>query len=292
MSGADPAARSTSATLAAARESRGLSVAQVAEQLRLTPEVILAMEEGRYQALGPPVFARGHLRKYASLLGQPADELLRDYDASSSRVAESSLIPPASAHTHVESEHRRRWRWQPWLIVVAAAVIAMAGWWFWQGRYATPPASQPESVPATEQFEAPPPDSLGAPQPDVPGPAVPPEAAPAGEPAAEPAMQQTGSTATGESGGLTLAFSGPCWLEVYDAGGARLAFELVEAGEYRSFQGPAPWRVVLGNAPVVSARIDGRPVSIPAGLVMQNAATVSIAASGAVASGAGGVRDS
>lgn len=292
MSSVEPAAGSIGATLAAARESRGLSVAQVAEQLRLTSEVILAMEEGRYQVLGPPVFARGHLRKYASLLGQPADELLRDYDASSSRVAESSLIPPASAHTHVESEHRRRWRWQPWLIVVAAAVIATAGWWFWQGRSGTPPASQSESAPATEQFEAPPPGSLGAPQPDVPGPVVPPEAAPAGEPAAEPATQQTGSTATQEPGGLMLAFSGPCWLEVYDAGGARLAFELVEAGEYRSFQGPAPWRVVMGNAPAVSAQLDGRPVSIPAGLLLHNAATVSIAASGTVASSAGGVRDS
>lgn len=292
MSSADPAARPVSATLAAARESRGLSVAQVAEQLRLTPEVILAMEEGRYQVLGPPVFARGHLRKYASLLGQPADELLRDYDASSSRVVESSLIPPASAHTHVESEHRRRWRWQPWLIVVAAAVIATAGWWFWQGRSATPPAPQSESAPATEQLEAPAPGSPGAPQPDVPGPAMPPEAAPAGEPAAEPAMQQTGSTETRESGRLMLAFSGPCWLEVYDARGARLAFELVEAGEYRSFQGPAPWRVVLGNAPAVNAHINGRPVSIPAGLLMRNAATVSIAASGTVAGSAGGARDS
>jgi len=288
VSSADPAARPVSATLAAARESRGLSVAQVAEQLRLTPEVILAMEEGRYQVLGPPVFARGHLRKYASLLGQPADGLLRDYDASSSRVAESSLIPPASAHTHVESEHRRRWRWQPWLVVVAAAVIATAGWWFWQGRSATPPAPQSESAPATAQFEAPASDSPGAPQPDVPGPAVLPEAAPAGEPATE----QTGSTTTQAPGGLMLAFSGPCWLEVYDAGGARLAFELVEAGEYRSFRGPAPWRVVLGNAPVVSAQLDGRPVSIPAGLLIHNTATVSIAASGTVAGSAGGARDS
>jgi cytoskeleton protein RodZ len=288
VSSADPAARPVSATLAAARESRGLSVAQVAEQLRLMPEVILAMEEGRYEVLGPPVFARGHLRKYASLLGQPVDELLRDYDASSSRVAESSLIPPASAHTHVESEHRRRWRWQPWLVVVAAAVIATAGWWFWQGRSATPPAPQSESAPATEQFEAPASDSPGAPQPDVPGPAVLPEAAPAGEPATE----QTGSTTTQAPGGLMLAFSGPCWLEVYDAGGARLAFELVEAGEYRSFRGPAPWRVVLGNAPVVSAQLDGRPVSIPAGLLMHNTATVSIAASGTVAGSAGGARDS
>lgn len=290
MSGAEPVAGSPGAALAAAREARGLTAAQAAEQLRLTQDAILAMEEGRYQALGPPVFARGHLRKYATLLSQSADELLRDYESSSVRVAESSLIPPASAHTHVKSEHRRHRRPQPWVLALAAAVvvaIAAAGWWYWQARTAAQPDSPPASAPATEQLEAPPPASFDAPEQDEPGPAVLPEAAPDSAPAG-----QTGSTETGVSGGLMLAFSGPCWLEVYDAGGARLAFELVEPGEFRSFAGPAPWRVVLGNAPVVSARIDGRQVSIPADLIIQNFATVSIAASGSVASMTGGARES
>jgi cytoskeleton protein RodZ len=282
-----PVGSSPGAALAAAREMLGLTPAQAAEQLRLTPDAILAMEEGRYQALGPAVFARGHLRKYAALLGQSAEELLRDYDSSSSRVAESSLIPPASAHTHVKSESRRRFRWQPWAIgAVAAVVIAAAGWWYWQGRAAQAPEAQPASPPASGQAEE---GTPAVPQEgDLPAPAVPPETAPA----TAPTDQKTGSTGSGASGRLSLAFSGPCWIEVYDARGARLAFELVEAGQQRSFDGPAPWRVVLGNAPAVNAQIDGQPVAIPAGLVVQNAATVSIAASGAVVGRSGGARDS
>ena len=54
MSGAEPVAGSPGAALAAAREARGLTAAQAAEQLRLTQDAILAMEEGRYQALGSP----------------------------------------------------------------------------------------------------------------------------------------------------------------------------------------------------------------------------------------------
>jgi cytoskeleton protein RodZ len=276
------------AALAAARETLGLTPAQAAEQLRLAPDAILAMEEGRYQVLGPAVFARGHLRKYAALLGQSAEELLRDYDSSSSRVAESSLIPPASAHTHVKSESRRRFRWQPWAIGAAAAlVIAAAGWWYWQGRAVQAPDAQPALPPPAGQAEGTIP--AGPPQEgELPAPAVPPEVAPV----TAPTDQKTGSAGTGASGRLSLAFSGSCWVEVYDARGARLAFELVEAGEKRSFDGPAPWRVVLGNAPVVNAQIDGQPVAIPAGLVVQNAAIVSIAASGAVVASPGGARDS
>jgi len=287
VSGEESANGSPGAALAAARESLGLTPAQAAEQLRLTPGAILAMEEGRYQVLGPAVFARGHLRKYAAMMGQSADQLLRDYDSSSDRAAESSLIPPASAHTHVKSESRRRFHWQPWIVAAAVAVIAAAGWWYFQGRAGQTPEAQPAQPSAAGQEEAPVPAPTGSPGEEMPSPTVPSEAAPGAAPA-----DQTGSTGTATSGGLSLAFSAPCWLEVYDAHGARLAFELVEPGDLRSFEGPAPWRVVLGNAPAVTTRIDGQPVLIPADLVVHNAAIVSIAASGAVVASSGGARDS
>ena len=83
------AAQAGGSRLAAARVARGLVPAQVAQQLRITPEIVLAMEEGRYADLGPAVFARGHLRKYAALLGVPAEEVLADYDGSPSRAGEA-----------------------------------------------------------------------------------------------------------------------------------------------------------------------------------------------------------
>jgi hypothetical protein len=44
------------------REERGLTVQQVAEELKLDAAVIIALEQNDFPSLGAPVFARGHLR--------------------------------------------------------------------------------------------------------------------------------------------------------------------------------------------------------------------------------------
>lgn len=279
------------AALAAARTARGLSPAQVAEQMRLTAEVVVAMEEGRYEALGPTVFARGHLRKYANLLGVPADSVLAAYDASSSRAAEATLIPPASAHTPVRSQRVPDLPWPALLAAVAVLGAAVAGgWWLWQSRSAAgdaqggalvvpAPASQPAAgeVPAAldEQADYVPPavpaDGEPLPQEETAPAAGPESAAPVEPPAAA------------TSGHLIIEFTGPCWLEVYDAAGARLAFELVVAGDSRTFDGPAPWRVLLGNVGAARVSIDGSVVQIPPSLRVRDAALVSVSGRGEVA---------
>ncbi|MBS1199861.1 MAG: hypothetical protein H6R27_539 [Proteobacteria bacterium] len=254
---------SPGAALAAAREARGLSHAQAAEQMRLTAEAVVAMEEGRFEALGPSVFARGHLRKYANLLGVPADTVLAAYDGSASRSAESTLIPPASAHTPVRSHRVPELPWQALLVAAVVLVAAAAtGWWLWQSRSATgeAPAGQAAEPAATSQpvpAEVP---AVPEAQPDVVQDVVPPAAPADGEPrdeaatapeAAEEAAPTVAPPGPATSGNLTIEFSGPCWLEVYDAAGERLAFELAMPGDSRAFDGPPPWRVVLGNVAAV-----------------------------------------
>ena len=55
--------------LRSARKARALSVAQVAESLRLEEASVVALEDGRFDAMGAPVFVRGHLKRYAQLVG-------------------------------------------------------------------------------------------------------------------------------------------------------------------------------------------------------------------------------
>ena len=55
--------------LRAERQRRGHSVQYAAEDLHLDVWVIEALEANRFEALGAPVYAKGHLRKYAMLLG-------------------------------------------------------------------------------------------------------------------------------------------------------------------------------------------------------------------------------
>lgn len=263
--------------------------------MRLTAEAVLAMEEERYSDLGPPVFARGHLRKYAALVGVPVEEILADYDSSSSRAAESTLIPPASAHTPVRSHRAPRLPWQVWLIAAAVIAAVLAGsWWLWRARgqaedaVAVPAGPMPEETAPPVEYLPPEADTDGV------SPAVPesgPDTGPEGGQDARTSSTLSDPAADATYGSLNLEFSGPCWLEVYDAAGRRLAFELAEPGTRLAFGGPAPWRLVLGNAPAVRVSLDGSAVAIPPALLVRNAALVSITDAGDVRAAAA-VQDS
>lgn len=270
----------TPSRLAAARAERGLTPAQVGEQLRLTVPAVLAMEEGRYAELGPAVYARGHLRKYAALLDVPVEDVLADYDNSPSRPAASTLIPPASVHTPVGDPGGSRLA----RVVVAVAVLllvaatAAAGWWYWKSGQpaAQVPAGQ-EAMPVAQAGV----DGAAAVRAEVA------EASPLED------LAGVGPTEAAQDGSVTpgrllLRFSGPCWVEVHAADGERRAFQLAEAGMQIGVDGPAPWRVLLGNVAAASVSLDGREIAIPASMRVRDAALVMIGDDGAVTPAPGG----
>jgi cytoskeleton protein RodZ len=67
------------ALLRQGREQRGLTVQQVSEELHLDAWLVEALEQNRFLALGAPVYAKGHLRKYAVLLGLSPELILARY---------------------------------------------------------------------------------------------------------------------------------------------------------------------------------------------------------------------
>jgi cytoskeletal protein RodZ len=66
--------------LASAREQAGLSLVQSAERLHLDVAAVRALETGDYAVFGAPVYARGHLRRYAELVGLSPDEVERAFN--------------------------------------------------------------------------------------------------------------------------------------------------------------------------------------------------------------------
>ena len=86
--------------LVAARELRGLSVADVSQQLKLAPRQVQAIEQGDWEALPGPAFTRAVLRGYGRLLGVDVDALVGGL-ASASAVTDlrttSSLDAPIRA---------------------------------------------------------------------------------------------------------------------------------------------------------------------------------------------------
>ena len=61
------------AELARERERQGLTEQQVAEQLNLDVSVIHWIENDDFAALGAPVFAKGHLRRYSMRMASTAE---------------------------------------------------------------------------------------------------------------------------------------------------------------------------------------------------------------------------
>jgi cytoskeleton protein RodZ len=80
------------ARLRAARNQCNLQIEQVAEQLHLHPRIITAMENDDQAALPEPIFVQGYLRNYARLVGLPADEMVRRYNAQGPNPPTLSVI--------------------------------------------------------------------------------------------------------------------------------------------------------------------------------------------------------
>ncbi|MGQ0430402.1 MAG: helix-turn-helix domain-containing protein [Gammaproteobacteria bacterium] len=118
-------AASPGARLRAAREARGLSIEDAAERLRLNPALVLAMEQERFALLGAPVFARGHLRNYAALLGVPEDQVVGGFD--SDEVPEPSFLPALDLKP--KARDHARWAWPLAALLLAIAVVVAFWWW-------------------------------------------------------------------------------------------------------------------------------------------------------------------
>jgi cytoskeleton protein RodZ len=58
---------------------------------------------------------------------------------------------------------------------------------------------------------------------------------------------------------LDLSLHADSWVEVYDASGERLYYDLGHAGSTVHVRGAAPLRVFLGDSPAVDVTVDGKP---------------------------------
>jgi cytoskeleton protein RodZ len=278
--------------LKAERERRGVSAQKMADDMHLDGWVIEALESGDYQRIGPSVYAKGHLKKYASLLG-----------VSTAEAAAGSATPgppPATAPTTLirmrsatPASSNLPW---PTLGGLAALVLAVAGilWWRpWLVRSgdsaprgtaasrATAPASK---LPAAEARPADSDDAAGAALPAVADAATPslasrgqagavPDraAGSAGQATAIPAVLSRPAPAAASEAELTpgvgrahlrLSFSADSWVDVYDYSGRRIFAGKGRANSMKTIAGIAPFRVHLGFASGVQLQVNDRAVAI------------------------------
>ncbi len=120
---ARPGPGSPGVQLRQAREGLGLSIEEVADRLRLNEALVLAMEEDRFGLLGAPVFARGHLRNYAALVGAAERAVLDAFDVGD--LPEPTFLPAAGRMPVARGRGRR----VAAIAVLAAAAAGGIAWW-------------------------------------------------------------------------------------------------------------------------------------------------------------------
>jgi cytoskeleton protein RodZ len=263
------------ARLRAGRERAGLTLMQAAERLHVDSKVLEALEAERFDSLGAPVFARGHLRRYAELIGEQAAQLQGLYN-------ESTRPPPLPDLTRAPKVRRRRRLDSQRLVAPGIAgliAIAIAGgvWIVLQvlNRDAPEPATTELIVPATA--------APGSAEPMPP--AAPPVVA-APKAVAKPAPKATGAAEPARKArtvDVTLKFAADSWVEIYDVNGERLFYDIGSADSVRSVTGTPPLRVVLGNAPGVSLEVNGRATKVPASAMQDEGAQFTISRAGRIA---------
>jgi cytoskeletal protein RodZ len=74
--------KSPGTLLKEARESRGLTLVEVAAMTRIPRTLLLHLEQDRFDEMKADVFVRGHLRNYARELGLDSEILVRGYERS------------------------------------------------------------------------------------------------------------------------------------------------------------------------------------------------------------------
>jgi cytoskeleton protein RodZ len=258
--GGGDAVRSIGARLRTAREKRGLTLLQAAEKLHVDPHTLEALEAQDFGSLGADVYVRGHLRRYAEVVGESPLELQELY-AGGKRAAPPDLTRiPRSEPVQRSSPLMLL----AVLLVVGSALVG-AVWWL-----VTLPGAKPQPLMSGAPTSAPTAASAGgaAATPDTAVPEA--TSAPGTDSQASatgtPAGVATAGTGQAQPARLGLRFSAASWVEVTDASGRRLLEGLIEAGSARELAGKPPLRVVLGNAAAAAVQLNGHPVSFP-GLV-------------------------
>lgn len=279
------ASGSLGVALRTAREARDLPVHKAAQNMHVGDDVIEALEHDDYSTLGASIFVRGHLRNYARLLGLSEDEVLVVYERTANKLVPPSLI---TLRPDGGNAFTRRFALPLFSVAVAAVLVVLAVAW-WEYR----PAEQPAMLAEHAGTAAPKPLTMAA----TAAPAASSVHAGESSPGTPPLLQSqvtmehkveptsvamtrsfvakpdatvtrvvhaqvTASTGSVLSSLLTrvkFTVSQASWIEVYDAGGKRLYYDLAPAGDSVDVSGSGPLQVFLGNSPGVSIELNGAP---------------------------------
>lgn len=244
--------------LAAAREARGLALADVAQQLKFAPRQLEALEQERFDALPGATFARGMVRSYARLLKLDPEPLVE-------RVAGRFEVPDSNrlaARYHQPVPFSDSARSSTFVYLgISAGVLALVGavafGWHQERTAALKAPAKPATV-----AKAAPREIKRSPVPIQAQPAVAP-AAPVIEEKKSPVPPEIKLPAAVPGRHRLVVRTGEeAWIEIRDSVDRLLVSSLNPAGSERVVRGRPPYSLVIGNASQVQVLYDDKPINL------------------------------
>ena len=110
----------------AVREAKGISLRDIYLATRVTVAILEAIEEGRFQSLPEPVYARTFIKSYAKFLDIDSRPILEPYE----RYLQSLKYLPASSEdsgnqTEARQKNHKKYRMLMWAGVLLAVVLSL-----------------------------------------------------------------------------------------------------------------------------------------------------------------------
>jgi cytoskeleton protein RodZ len=226
-------------TISTARTKAGLSIAQVAERTRIRGTVVNAIEHDDFSLCGGDVYARGHLRSIANVVGTDAAPLVAEYDEA------HAVVPPTATEVfEAETSTRRERRGANWSAVMAAALVVAVG-------LVTVQVFRADSDGSRE------PTNLANPAPTIS------DNEPSGE--ASPTETKTHVATAPREVVLKVAAlpNSTSWLQVTNSAGSVLFSANLSQGQSKTFRDKKALKVVVGNAAGVSLVVNGTDLGAP-----------------------------
>ena len=284
-------------TLREAREARSMSVAEVAQELKISRQAVERLEQGQYDSLPGDTFARGYIRSYARLMGMDPARLALAFDRERGiEVRERSVSSIARVEPPSRSGRTLMW-WSSVLIIVALVLSAL--WWYETNQPSFGPLPGLEELDSEALLDDVEVDAITLPESiaeqtdGLPADLMPVEPAPAEveaesgaaptnadetTPVQEAATQRdtpdadaaaadaapTESAAPASSTGLVLSVAADCWVQVSAADGRVLHSALMRAGQTLELPPSGSLDLVIGDrSAVTEIRFQGNSVTLP-----------------------------
>lgn len=256
-------ANSLGKMLSEARERLGMTVEDVASQIKFAPRQIEALEAEDFQRLPEAAFLRGFVRSYAKVLHLDAEILLAALPQN--KPAQGDLVPDSVGEPfpNVHSVLRQNFIWMSAALLLMMIVAGFAYW-----HFTTPPehtqvaqVESPISLPADMQITTP-----AQLVPEVPGvEPVEPKMQALAQSSVQaantvaPRLAQRNRAITSDTQSdvsptiipLRLEFSEDSWAEIKDKDGKILSSRVHPAGSelrLKRLNGQAPFSLLIGHA--------------------------------------------